>query len=269
MDDEFEVAETVNHSVGVFDSGVGGLSVLAHIHAQLPDESLIYLADNAYMPYGCKPAEAVLARCLEIADFFHRKQVKALVVACNTATAVAIHALRERSSIPVIGMEPAIKPAVTSSRTGVVGVLATKATVASGKFNGLKAQFDRHVQILVQPCPGLVEQVERGELMSEKTRLLLDSYLQPLLAKGIDTLVLGCTHYPFLIPLIRQVAGDDIHIIDTGAAIARQLQRQLEIHHLRGGGSGSVEFWSSGDCTTVAAVMSQLWHTPVVPRQMR
>ncbi|PIP02575.1 MAG: glutamate racemase [Zetaproteobacteria bacterium CG12_big_fil_rev_8_21_14_0_65_54_13] len=250
--------------IGVFDSGVGGLSVLAHIHRLLPHESLIYVADTAYIPYGCKPPEQVLGRCLSVADFLAGQQIKALVVACNTATAVAIETLRQRFSMPVIGMEPAIKPAALSSRSGVVGVLATTATLGSGKFNGLKSQFEQHARILLQPCPGLVEQVEQGDLYGEKTRLLLVRYLQPLLESGIDTLVLGCTHYPFLLPLIRQIVGDAIEIIDTGGPIARQLQRQLEMRDLRASaGSGTVEFWSSGECTLVEPVMSQLWQAPV------
>lgn len=259
------MSHAASDRIAVFDSGVGGLSVLAHIHRLLPHESLIYVADTAYMPYGCKPPEQVLARCLAVADFFDKQQVKALVVACNTATAVAIEALRMHSSTPVIGMEPAIKPAALASRTGVIGVLATTATLGSGKFNGLKSRFDRHARILVQPCPGLVEQVEQGDLHGEKTRMLLERYLQPLLKSGIDTLVLGCTHYPFLLPLIRQIVGNAIDIIDTGGPIARQLQRQLEARSLllSSERAGTVEFWTSGDCVRVEPVMTQLWQAPV------
>jgi len=258
-----------SHRIGVFDSGVGGLSVLAHIHRLLPNESLIYVADTAYIPYGCKPPEQVLARCLAVAGFFEKQQVKALVVACNTATAVAIETLRQRTAVPVIGMEPAIKPAALGSRNGVVGVLATTATLGSGKFNGLKSQFDQHARILVQPCPGLVEQVEQGRLSDEETRAMLACYLQPLLDSGIDTLVLGCTHYPFLLPLIRQIVGDAIDVIDTGAPIARQLQRQLEARDLLAPpGVGAVEFWTTGAAAQVQPVMAQLWQAPVVLRHL-
>lgn len=250
--------------IGVFDSGVGGLSVLAHIHRLLPCESLIYVADTAYMPYGCKPPEQVLERCLTVADFFDKQQVKALVVACNTATAVAVETLRKHASVPVIGMEPAIKPAALASRTGIIGVLATTATLGSGKFNGLKSQFDQHARILVQPCPGLVEQVEQGSLTGEQTTALLKRYLQPLMTSGIDTLVLGCTHYPFLLPLIRQIVGDGIDVIDTGEPIARQLQRQLEARSLLSPErAGTVEFWTSGNCALVEPVVTQLWQAPV------
>jgi len=253
------------HAVGVFDSGVGGLSVLAHIHHLLPTESLLYVADTAFIPYGCKPPEQVLARCLALAEVFEARQVKALVVACNTATAVAVESLRQRMQIPVIGMEPAIKPAALASRSGVVGVLATTATAGSGKFNGLKSRFDQHARILVQPCPGLVECIEQGKLNDIETALLLESLLQPLLEAGIDTLVLGCTHYPFLMPLIRQIVGEHIDIIDTGLPVARQLQRKLAEHGLLSpsGESGDVSFWTTGDCAIVEPVMRQLWQAPL------
>ncbi|MDX8405362.1 MAG: glutamate racemase [Mariprofundus sp.] len=253
-----------HHRIAVFDSGMGGLSVLAHIHRLLPHESLCYVADSASMPYGCKPPEQVLARCLSVAGFFDQQQAKALVVACNTATAVAIETLRQRSVMPVIGMEPAIKPAALASRTGVVGVLATTATVGSGKFNGLKSRFEQHARILVQPCPGLVERVEQGLLSDDTTRSLLESYLHPLLASGMDTLVLGCTHYPFLLPLIRQIVGNAVDVIDTGEAIARQLQLQLAKRGLLSkSGDGTIEFWSTGDCSQIEPVMSQLWQSPI------
>jgi len=258
------MSHAASDRIGVFDSGVGGLSVLAHIHRLLPHESLIYVADTAFMPYGCKPPEQVLERCLTVADFFDKQQVKALVVACNTATAVAIETLRKHSSTPIIGMEPAIKPAALASRTGVIGVLATTGTLGSGKFNGLKSRFEQHTRILVQPCPGLVEQIEQGNLSGEQTTTLLERYLQPLLASGIDALVLGCTHYPFLMPLIRQIVGENIDVIDTGEPIARQLQRQLEARNLLSPErAGMVEFWTSGDCALVEPVMMQLWQAPL------
>lgn len=247
-------------ATGVFDSGVGGLSVLAHIHRLLPAEQLIYVADSAYMPYGCRSSRDVEQRCLQLAEFFVRHEVKALVVACNTATSMAIHTLREQLDIPVVGMEPAIKPAVSESRVGVVGVLATTGTVNSSKFNLLMSRFAGQARLIVQPSPGLVERVERGELMAESTRELLRRYLQPLMDAGMDTLVLGCTHYPFLIPLIRQLVGDDVAIVDTGEAIARELGRQLEMRQIRADhGSGSVEFWTTGDVETVGPLMNGLW----------
>jgi glutamate racemase len=248
-------------AVGVFDSGVGGLSVLSQIHKHLPREHLVYVADSAYMPYGCKTSEDVRNRCLLVAEFLLNQDIKALVVACNTATSMAVHTLRTELDIPVIGMEPPVKPAVHGSRDGVVGVLATSGTLNSDRFNRLRLRFAVQAELFVQPCPGLVELIERGDLQTDQTRNLLASYLQPLLDKGVDTLVLGCTHYPFILPLIRKIAGDDISIVDTGNAIARELKRQLYAHRLLNDDhqDGVVQFWSTGDAAAVQPVMSRLW----------
>ncbi|MDQ6999845.1 MAG: glutamate racemase [Mariprofundus sp.] len=256
-------------SIGIFDSGVGGLSVLAHIHQRLPGESLLYIADSAYMPYGCKPEAVIQQRCVEISAFLSRQQCKAIVVACNTATAAAVHHLRASYSFPVIGMEPAVKPAVLHSRSKVIGVLTTSATSASDKFNRLAARFAQHARLIVQPCPGLVERIESGDLTGNATRDLLTSFLQPLMRQGMDTLVLGCTHYPFLTALIRDIAGDDIHIIDTGDAIACELERQLQSRHLVSENkTASIEFWSSGDAEKVAPVMSLLWGSKMMVKKL-
>ncbi len=258
-------------AIGIFDSGVGGLSVLAHIHQRLPHESLLYIADSGYMPYGCKPEAVVRERCMEISAFLSRQQCKAIVVACNTATAVAVHHLRASYSFPVIGMEPAVKPAVFHSRSKVVGVLTTRATSASDKFNCLAARFAQHARLIVQPCPGLVERIETGDLTGDKTRSMLSSFLQPLIRQGMDTLVLGCTHYPFITSLIRDIAGGDIHIIDTGDAIACELERQLRSHQLLSENKtemASVEFWSSGDTEKVEPVMSRLWGDKIMVKKL-
>ncbi|ATX81657.1 glutamate racemase [Mariprofundus ferrinatatus] len=249
----------MKRAVGVFDSGVGGLSVLSHIHQMLPSEDLIYVADSAYMPYGCKSSEVVTERCLKIAGFFSGQGAKAIVVACNTATAVAVQALRERCDIPVIGMEPPVKPAVSHSRTRTVGILATNGTVSSDRFNTLKSRFAADARLLVQPCPGLVERIESGDLTGDETRQMLSRYLKPLIEQGVDTLVLGCTHYPFIIPLIKQITGEGVKVIDTGDAIARELKRQLQLREALAdvGESGRIAFWSSGKAT--AALISRLW----------
>lgn len=252
--------------VGVFDSGVGGLSVLTHIHARLPHEDLCYFADSAYMPYGNKSAREVEARSLAIADFLLDQGAKALVVACNTATAAAVQALRETVSVPVIGMEPAIKPAVHGSVAGVVGVLATSGTISSDKFNRLMQRFTEHAALVVQPCPGLVEHIEAGELDSPGIRAMLKQFLRPLLEKGVDTIVLGCTHYPFVMPLIRELVGEGIQIIDTGAAIARELERQLEIRGLlaTADAPGDMRFFTSGNAPLLLPVMQKLWGKDLV-----
>ena len=267
--------EPEEQSIGVFDSGVGGLSVLAHIHEHLPDEHLHYVADSAYMPYGCKSDQVVEDRCMSIAAFFVAQGCKAIVVACNTATAVAVQRLRLMYDIPVIGMEPAVKPAVSSSQAGVVGILATSATVTSDKFKQLGQRHGGDARLIVQACPGLVEQIEKGDLYADKTHLMLHSYLDPLMQEGIDTLVLGCTHYPFVSSVIREIVGEDIAIVDTGDAIARELRRQLLMNgllslpnHQKDKKMVSIDFWSSGDVQKVEPLMTRLWGKATVPKQL-
>jgi len=213
--------------IGLFDSGVGGLSVLRHVQRLLPEERLIYVADSAFMPYGLQGSQLIRQRCHQITDFFIDQQAKAVVVACNTATAAAIESLRESYAIPIIGMEPAVKPAVESSRSGIIGVLATSGTLSSEKFSKLVQRFNSHAEVVFQPGEGLVQLVESGELQSERARDLLQQSLAPLLSRNIDVLVLGCTHYPFLAPLMREIVGEKITILDTGSAIAAELKRQL------------------------------------------
>ncbi|MBK4736322.1 glutamate racemase [Noviherbaspirillum pedocola] len=223
--------------VGIFDSGLGGLSVLKHVRQQLPHEPLIYVADSAHAPYGGKSEDEVLARTLAIGDFLVAQGVKAIVVACNTATAAAIAALRQRyPELPVVGVEPGLKPAARASRSRIVGVLATERTLASARFRALEAGIaaDTGVRFLAQPCPGLADQVEKGELRSAATAALVQRYVAPLIVSGADVLVLGCTHYPFLSETIRNAAGaagaGELAIIDTGDAVARQLCRRLDEH---------------------------------------
>lgn len=250
--------------VGVFDSGVGGLSVLGEIRARLPNESLLYVADSGHVPYGEKSPDYIRARCRHIADFLLARGAKALVVACNTATVAAVAELRERHpGLPIVGMEPAVKPAAAATRSGVVGVLATTGTLKSAKFAALLDRFAGDVRVLTQPCPGLVECVEQGALAAPQTRALLESYVRPLLAEGCDTLILGCTHYPFLKPLLRQLVPAGIELIDTGAAVARQLERLLgERDLLAEGPVQPAHFWSSGEPAVLARVLPVLWGTP-------
>jgi len=250
-----------NHQpIGVFDSGVGGLSVLDHVHRLLPSERLIYVADSAYMPYGSQSSEVIRERSRLITRFFVEQGAKAVVVACNTATAAAIENLRETFSIPMVGMEPAVKPAVEATRVGIIGVLATSGTLASEKFSRLVSRFNSHVEVIFQPGTGLVELVEAGALESEKTVALLQEHLTPLLERGVDALVLGCTHYPFLTPAIRKIVGEKVAILDTGDAIAAELKRQLErSSQLATKASGQVSFFSSGNIESVEPMISRLW----------
>ncbi|GGC59443.1 glutamate racemase [Undibacterium terreum] len=232
-----------NAPVGVFDSGVGGLSVLQHIRQQLPHESLLYFADSAFAPYGDKPEAVIVQRSLGIAQFLLAQGVKALVVACNTATAAAIAAIRHTyPSLIVVGVEPGLKPAIAASNTGLIGVMATRRTLESQKFIALRDQLSEahQVKFLPQACVGLADQIEKGELQSQATALLLQGYIHPLIEQGADTLVLGCTHYPFVRPLIERVieqmiprTGGQKHavcIIDTGEAVARQLAKLLHVN---------------------------------------
>ncbi len=214
--------------VGVFDSGIGGLSVLQEIHALLPHENLIYVGDSAHAPYGDRSADYVRRRSQQIADFLLDQGVKTIVIACNTATAEAASLLRETLDIPVIGMEPAIKPAAQLSKSGVIGVLATQRTINSKRLLGLTERYASNKKVLAQACPGLVEQVENGDLGSEITLNLLRKYIDPLLEKGADALILGCTHYPFLLPAIRKITGDKIEILETGRPVALHLERIMQ-----------------------------------------
>lgn len=245
--------------VGVFDSGVGGLSILEKIHQLLPNESLLYLADSANAPYGPKGDDYIISRSCEIADFFLEQPVKAIVVACNTATASAVSILRETYSIPIVGMEPAIKPAAERSRSGIIGVLATEGTLASDKFVDLKSQFDGQVEIINMPCPGLVDHIEQLKPDHAAIISLLEKYIQPLKDKGVDTLVLGCTHYTLIMEQIREVAGLDITIVDTDDAVARRLASVLKENTLLGDTAGSLRFYSSGDVEKQQQLLSRCW----------
>jgi len=245
--------------VGIFDSGVGGLSVLREIRQLLPAESLLYVADSGYVPYGDKPPEQIRERSRAIARFLIERGAKALVLACNTATAAAINDLRGEFDLPIIGMEPAVKPAALATRNGVVGVLATTGTLQSAKFAALLDRFARSVKVITQPCPGLVECVERGELSGPAVEALLQRYTAPLLAAGCDTLILGCTHYPFLRPSLQRLLPPQVQIVDTGAAVARQLQVKLtENQLLSRQPSAATVFWSSGDAQQMRAVLPVL-----------
>lgn len=246
--------------VGVFDSGVGGLSVLREIRKCLPHESLLYLADSAHVPYGQKSPEYIRERCRVIAAFLVEKGAKALVVACNTATAAGVTELREcYPQMPIVAMEPAVKPAALATRSGVVGVLATTGTLKSARFAALLDRFAADVRVITQPCPGLVERIEAGDLSSAETRAMLAGWVAPLLAQGCDTLILGCTHYPFIRPLLVQLLPSDIRLIDTGAAVARHLRELLSERHLLASGRATQGFYCSGDPQRMARVLPILW----------
>jgi glutamate racemase len=249
-----------NAPVGVFDSGVGGLSVLGEIRRTLPNESLLYVADSGHVPYGEKSPEQIRERSRKITRFLLDQGAKALVVACNTATAAAVADLRAHYAIPIIGMEPAVKPAAQATRSGVVGVLATTGTLQSARFAALLDRFAGSVRVVTQPCPGLVEYIEQGELESPRVRVLLQDYTRPLLEAGCDTLILGCTHYPFLRRALRSILPPQVTLIDTGAAVARQLHSRLvELSLEATGPARTSRFWSSDDPQALKRVLPVLW----------
>lgn len=250
----------VGEVIGVFDSGVGGLSVLHHIRQRLPQARLLYVADSAHVPYGDKPPAYIEQRSRRLTRFLLEQGAAAVVIACNTATAAAAAVLRQEFALPIVAMEPAVKPAVAATQSGVVGVLATTGTLESARFAALLERYAGEVRIVTQGCPGLVEQVECGALDSAGTRVLIERYTAPLLAQGADTLILGCTHYPFLAPLIREVVGTNLTLIDTGAAVARQLERRLQAEcPLREPTGPSAAFWTTGDASQASVIMSRLW----------
>ncbi len=230
------IPSSADAPIGVFDSGVGGLSVLRHIHAQLPHEHVLYFADSAFAPYGAKTDEWLVQRAIAVTAFLLEKGAKALVVACNTATVAAIKAVRAAyPSLPVVGVEPGLKPGAAATRNGTVAVLATASTLRGEKFLALREKISgtNGTQFLLQPCIGLVERIEQGDLTGEETAAMLKGYVEPLLEQGADTLVLGCTHYPFVQEAITKLVaarGDAtaVTVIDTGDAVARQLARLLE-----------------------------------------
>lgn len=255
--------------VGVFDSGIGGLSVLQHIQQLLPQEELLYFADSGFAPYGDKADQVILERSLKIVEFLLQQGIKALVIACNTATAAAASQIRLRyPDLIVVGMEPGLKPAALQSADKVVGVLATNSTLQSQKFRLLRDKLatETGARFFAEACIGLVDQIEQGQLETGATLQLVRRYVAPLLAQGADTLVLGCTHYPFIAPLIEQVIQETsvkpVQLIDTGVAVARQLQRLLEqaalLAPLLAAAPKPLIVWSSGDTGSLEHALQQM-----------
>ncbi len=210
--------------LGIFDSGLGGLTVAGEILRLSPAERLIYIGDTAHVPYGPRSVTEVQQFSVGIAQFLvERRGCRAVIIACNTATSAAAETVRAAVSVPVIAMEPGVKPAVTATRSGIIGVLATVGTLTGERFSTLVRQYAKEDRVLTQPCPGWVEAVESGDFDSDTTRALVRQYVEPLLSQGADTFVLGCTHYPLLRPLIAEVAGPNVTILDTGEAVARRV----------------------------------------------
>jgi len=219
--------------IGIFDSGVGGLSVLGAIKQLLPEEDILYLADQYHVPYGTRSIENVRNYAVGITHFLLGEGAKVIVVACNTASAAALFYLREAfPKIPFVGMEPAVKPAAESTCSGVVGVLATPATFQGELYASVVERFANGIDVVQDTCPGLVTQIENGELFSPETRKILEDALHPMIEKGVDRVVMGCTHYPFVIPLIQEIVGPEVEVIDPAPAVARQTRRVLKTRGL-------------------------------------
>ncbi len=224
---------TNKNPIGVFDSGIGGISIWNEIHELLPGENSIYLADSANAPYGQKSKKDIINLCFKNTDLLMKKKCKLIVVACNTATTNAIKELRENYEVPFVGIEPAIKPALLNSKTKVIGVLATKGTLSSQLFHNTTGLYANNIKIIEQVGEGLVELIETGKIESNEMNDLLESYLEPMIKENIDHLVLGCSHYPFLIPIIKRIIPKSITIIDSGKAAAKQVKNILESNNLR------------------------------------
>ena len=247
--------------IGVFDSGVGGLSVLRPLRQQLPAESFVFFADQAHVPYGPRPLDEVRRFSVGITRFLIEQGARLIVVACNTASAAALQHLRQTfPGIRFVGMEPAVKPAAEQTRTRAVGVLATPATFQGALFASVVERFAQGVSVLPQTLPGLVERIEAGDLDGPETRRIVEAGVRPLVAQGVDTLVLACTHYPFVIPLIEDVAGPGVRVIDPSPAIARQAARLLAEGDQTAASAAArgTTFVSSGDAAGLARMAKRL-----------
>jgi len=249
--------------IGIFDSGIGGITVLKEIRNQLPEHNFIYIADSAFTPYGEKTTEQIIERSVLITQKLIEQGCSIIVVACNTATALAVDHLREKFSVPIVAMEPAVKPGVKKSAKKKVGILATSMTLASRRYMDLLERFATDTEVIEQPCPGLVEQVEAMAIETEKTGQLLYQYINPLVQKGIDTIVLGCTHYPFLKQKIIEITGEDIEIIDTAKAVTEELKRKIESSGMPDKTGSANSFMTTGDSGVYQTQLQSYWSMEV------
>jgi glutamate racemase len=266
-----EKGSTVKKLVGIFDSGVGGLSVLREIQALLPTQPLYYIGDQVHVPYGKRQPAEIRRFSFAMTRYLLDAGAGLVVVACNTASAVALKDLRQEfPDVPFVGMEPALKPATQQTHNKVVGVLATPATFQGELYNTLVEKFAQDVKILTSTLPGMVEAIEAGRLDTPQTRAILEEAIMPMLAQGADTLVLGCTHFPFALPLIRQITGPDVNVIDPAPAIARRTHALLQEHHLLNpdGNSVSPQFATSSDLNAFNASIVNLLHLQAQPIQL-
>ena len=245
--------------IGIFDSGVGGTSIWKEIHALLPNEQTIYLADSANAPYGPKGKKTIIDLSIKNTEYLLSKNCKLIVVACNTATTNAIEFLRSNYDVPFIGIEPAIKPAALQTKTNAVGILATKGTLSSELFSKTSTLFANNINVIEQIGDGIVELVENGKLQSESMNSLLKVYLEPMIKANIDYLVLGCTHYPYLIPMLRKLLPEQVKIIDSGEAVARQTKAVLERLDLLNKSTSKInpQFFTNKNPEVMASLLKQ------------
>lgn len=248
-----------NQPIAVFDSGLGGLTVLRALRDRLPQEDFFYFADTRFLPYGDRPETFLKERGVLIAEALARRGAKALVIACNTATAAAAEAIRAASSLPIVALEPGVKPAASLTRSGVIGVLATTRTLQSERFQRLVGNHANHLRVVAQACPGLAETIEEQGPHSAQVLALLDGFVTPLAAAGADVVVLGCTHYPWVAEAIAARMPAGVSLLDTGEPVARQLERLLGTKNLLGGGHGHLQIATSGAPARVIATVDRLW----------
>lgn len=249
----------IDNPIGIFDSGVGGTSIWKEIHQLLPNEHTIYLADSINAPYGPKGTEKIIELSVKNTELLLKKECKLIVVACNTATTNAIDYLRQNFNVPFIGIEPAIKPAALNTKTNAVGILATKGTLSSALFSKTSGRFASHVKVIEQEGEGIVELIESGKLYSVDMRVLLTEYLEPMLTANIDYLVLGCTHYPYLIPMLLELLPNHVKIIDSGEAVARQTKTVLEQNSLLNTEivNSKTEFYTNGSVEVMRSLLGK------------
>lgn len=255
--------------IAMFDSGVGGLSILRDVRRQLPNEDVIYFGDQGHVPYGPRPLAQIQSFVRGITRFFLTQDAKAIVIACNAASAAGLHHARQLfPQIPFVGMEPAIKPAAEKTNRGAIGVITTKATYQGELFASVVDRFAKDIRVETQVCPEFVRLVEAGQFDGPDVQAVAEGYLRPLLGAGIDKLVLGCTHFPFLIPVLQAIVGPDVEIIDPGPAVARQTARVIEgarnaVDHV-----GHVSYFTSGDAGRFLQLAQMLMDEPVEAAQV-
>ncbi len=252
-----------NQPLGIFDSGIGGTSILKEIHFLLPNENCIYLADSKNAPYGNKSEENILQLSIKNTELLINKGCKLIIVACNTATTNAIAYLRANYDIPFIGIEPAIKPAALNTQTKAIGILATKGTLSSQLFHKTTDIYASGIEVIEQDGDGIVPLIENGKLDSKDLKLLLEIYLEPMLEKNIDFLVLGCTHYPYLIPMLTNMLPEHIKIIDSGLAVAKQTQNVLSLNHILNDTKekATIKLFSNGDVDVLNSILEGQFET--------